>query len=208
MTSIAPSPAELEALVARLVDQRVEERLGTQLQEVRDALTALQGRVATVAENTPEDRATLLVFSGEMDNLLAASIVASGAAAMGMQVSMFFTFWGLNALRRSKHYSGKSLGQKMVAMMLPKGPASVPTSRMNMGGIGPQFFKFLMAQRNVDDLPTMLATVRELGVRLIACEMSMGIMGIHRDELLEDIDYGGVATYLGDAARSKITLFI
>ena len=96
----------------------------------------------------------------------------------------------------------------MVALMMPSGPATVPTSRMNMAGMGPIFFKHLMKQRNVESLPDMVALVQELGVRMVACETSMGVMGLTRDELLEGIDYGGVATYLGDAARSKITLFV
>ena len=95
-----------------------------------------------------------------------------------------------------------------VAAMLPAGPASVPTSRMNMAGIGPIFFKHLMQQRNVQSLPEMVKLIQELGVRIVACEMSLGVMGITREELLPGIDYGGVATYLADAAKSKITLFI
>jgi peroxiredoxin family protein len=164
--------------------------------------------VARSAAHVPEDRATLVVFSGEMDTLQSACNIAAGAVAMGMEVSLFFTFWGLTALRRSTTYSGKSVGQRMAAFMLPSGPASVPTSRMNMAGMGPLFFKHLMQQKNVLSLPEMITLLRQLGVRLVACEMSMGVMGITREELLPDIDYGGVATYLGDASRSKITLFI
>jgi peroxiredoxin family protein len=199
-TTVSP---ELEALVARLVDERVQ----TRLQDVETALAALKATSVSCAE-CPEDRATLVVFSGEMDTLFAALTIAVGAASMGMQVSMFFTFWGLTALRTSTSYSGKSTAQKMVAMMLPDGPAKVPTSRMNMGGLGPPFFKYLMQQRNVESLPDMVALARELGVRMVACEMSMGVMGVTREELIEGIDYGGVAVYLADAARSKITLFV
>jgi peroxiredoxin family protein len=194
---------ELEALVTRLVDERVQGRL----QDIESTLAALKGD-STACANCPEDRATLVVFSGEMDTLFAALTIAVGAASMGMQVSIFFTFWGLTALRKSKTYEGKSTAQKMVAMMLPDGPAKVPTSRMNMGGLGPPFFKYLMQQRNVESLPNMVALAQELGVRYVACEMSMGVMGVTREELLDGIDYGGVAVYLADAARSKITLFV
>jgi peroxiredoxin family protein len=203
-TPITTTREELELLIQQTVDKRVAERLG----EIQSALAQLQGTVARSAAHTPEDRATLVVFSGEMDTLFAACTIAAGAASMGMEVSLFFTFWGLTALRRSTTYAGKSVGQKMAAFMLPSGPASVPTSRMNMAGMGPLFFKHLMQQKNVQSLPDMIALLRELGVRLVACEMSMGVMGITREELLPDIDYGGVATYLGDASRSKITLFI
>jgi peroxiredoxin family protein len=207
MTAPTPMSAsmspELEALVTRLVDERVQ----TRLHDVETALAALKAAPAACA-GCPEDRATLVVFSGEMDTLFAALTIAVGAASMGMQVSMFFTFWGLTALRRSKSYAGKSTAQKMVAMMLPDGPAKVPTSRMNMAGLGPPFFKYLMQQRNVESLPDMVALAQELGVRMVACEMSMGVMGVTREELIEGIDYGGVAVYLADAARSKITLFV
>lgn len=207
MTEPAASPAvlspELEALVTRIVDERVQGRL----HELESTLAALKAASSTCSD-CPEDRATLVVFSGEMDTLFAALTIAVGAASMGMQVSMFFTFWGLTALRKSKSYAGKSTAQKMVAMMLPDGPAKVPTSRMNMAGLGPPFFKYLMKQRNVESLPDMVALAQELGVRLVACEMSMGVMGVTREELLDGIDYGGVAVYLADAARSKITLFV
>jgi peroxiredoxin family protein len=205
MASALPtSREELDKLIREAVDQRVAERLS----EVQASLAKLQGAVAQGTANIPDDRATLVVFSGEMDTLFAACTIAAGAASMGMEVSMFFTFWGLTALRRTTTYSGKSVGQMMAAFMLPSSPASVPTSRMNMAGMGPIFFKHLMRQKNVETLPDMVGLLRELGVRLVACEMSMGVMGVTREELLPDIDYGGVATYLGDASRSKITLFI
>lgn len=198
-----PISPELEALVARLVDERVH----TRLQQVESALVALKAAPPTCTA-CPEDRASLVVFSGEMDTLFAALTIGVGAASMGMQVSMFFTFWGLTALRKSKSYAGKSTAQKMVAMMLPDGPAHVPTSRMNMGGLGPPFFKYLMKQRNVESVPDMVALAQELGVKIVACEMSMGVMGVTREELIDGIDYGGVAVFLDDASRSKITLFV
>ena len=204
MDTVTLSKADLEALVQKLGDQRVNERLN----DMQSSLEHLKGQVTHGGGNVPEDRATLVVFSGEMDTLFAACTIAVGAASMGMEVSMFFTFWGLNALKRCRKLKGKSLGGKMVALMMPSGPATVPTSRMNMAGMGPIFFKHLMKQRNVESLPDMVALVQELGVRMVACETSMGVMGLTRDELLEGIDYGGVATYLGDAARSKITLFV
>ncbi|HBH52200.1 MAG TPA: hypothetical protein DDY91_09940 [Planctomycetaceae bacterium] len=186
----------------------VTERVNERLRGVEETLADLRSKVHNGGGNVPEDRATLVVFSGEMDTLFAACTIASGAVAMGMEVSMFFTFWGLNALRVKKTFAGKTIGEKMVAAMLPSGPASVPTSRMNMAGIGPIFFKHLMQQRNVQSLPEMVKLIQELGVRIVACEMSLGVMGITREELLPGIDYGGVATYLADAAKSKITLFI
>ena len=135
--NITISQSELIALVNQLVDQKVNARLA----DVEASLKSIQGTVGTLSENCPEDRATLVVFSGEMDTLFAAFTIAVGAASMGMEVSMFFTFWGLTALRKDKTFSGKAVGEKMVAMMLPNGPHAVPTSRMNMAGMGPLFFK-------------------------------------------------------------------
>lgn len=202
--NITISQSELIALVNQLVDQKVNARLA----DVETSLKAIQGTVGTLSENCPEDKATLVVFSGEMDTLFAAFTIAVGAASMGMEVSMFFTFWGLTALRKDKTFANKTVGEKMVAMMLPNGPHAVPTSRMNMAGMGPLFFKYLMTHRNIESLPNMIALAQELGIKMVACEMSMGVMGVTRAELLDDIDYGGVATYLGDAAKSKITLFV
>lgn len=198
------SRAELTALVDQLVDEKVNARLT----DVDASLKALRGTVATLSANCPEDRTSIVVFSGEMDTLFAAFTIAVGSASMGMEVSMYFTFWGLTALRKDKAFAGKTVPEKMVAMMLPDGPHAVPTSRMNMAGMGPQFFKYLMQQRNIQSLPNMIALAQELGVKMVACEMSMGVMGVTRAELLDNIEYGGVATYLGDASKSKVTLFI
>jgi peroxiredoxin family protein len=197
-------PADLEALV----DAAVHKRLGAVFADLEHTVAGLKASVEQLKEACPEDRCTIVAFSGDMDRLFAALTIASGAAAMGMESSMFFTFWGLSALKVKTTYAGKSVGQKMAAMMLPGGPGSVPTSRMNMAGMGPVFFKMLMKQKNVQSLPQMMEMVQELGVRIVACEMSMGVMGMSREELLPGIDYGGVATYLGDASRSKVTLFI
>lgn len=194
--------------IERLVERCVQEQVAKRLTGVEEELRALRGMVSRGGGNVPEDRTTIVVFSGEMDPLFGAFTIALGSVAMGMEVSMFFTFWGLNALRVGKKYSGKSIGEKMVAAMMPKGSASVPTSRMNMGGAGPVFFKHLMKQRNITTLPSMISMAQEMGVRLVACETSMGVMGVTRQELLSGIDYGGVATYLEDAAKSKVTLFI
>lgn len=187
--TISGLPGDLEAAIARLVDARVEARLG-----------------ALGVGDT--NRVSLLVFSGEMDRLFAAFTVALASAASGMEVSMYFTFWGLAALRKRKVYAGKTLGEKLVSMMLPSGPAAVGTSRMHWGGIGPRFFKHLMKRRNVESLPGMIAVAREMGIKMIACEMSMNIMGLTREELVDGLTYGGAATYVADAAGAKITLFV
>ncbi|MDA9778425.1 DsrE/DsrF/DrsH-like family protein [Rubripirellula sp.] len=198
-------PEELRQSIQKMIDEEVRK----QTKGFGDALETLKLQVEkSNATGQQEDRATIVAFSGEMDTLFAACTIASGAAAMGMEVSMYFTFWGLNAIRTGRSFKGKSLGEKMVAFMMPGGPASVPTSRMNMAGMGPLFFKHLMKQRNVEKLPNLVELIQELGVRMIACETSMMVMGVKREELLEGVEFGGVATYLEDAAKSKITLFI
>ena len=194
----------MKEMIERLVDQKVDARIGDLSAQMTDTLA----RLKNVEDGAVSERATILVFSGEFDKLLSAFIVATGAVAMGFEVSMYFTFWGLVALKKKTVFSGKTIPEKMIAGMLPSGPASVPTSSLNMGGVGPLFFKHLMANKNVETLPDMIAIAQELDVKMIACQMAMDVMGITREELIDDLTYGGATTYLADACDSKITLFI
>jgi peroxiredoxin family protein len=139
---------------------------------------------------------------------MAAFIIATGAAAMRMNVSMFFTFWGLPLLKKTTIWEGKTVPEKLLATMLPTGPEHAGTSKLHMLGLGPLLLKNMMRQHNVETLPSFMMLTRELEVRLIACQMTMGIMGISKEELLDGLDYGGVVTYLADAGDSRITLFI
>ena len=198
------TPEQIESLI----DERIAHHLDDKFADLQSQLSEIASAVKNGGGNVPEHRATLMVLSGDFDKLFAAFSIALGAAANDMQVSMFFTFWGLNALRTGRSYADKDLAEKMIATMLPSGPNSVPASKMNMLGIGPLFFKHLMKKKNVQSLPDMIALAREMGVRIIACDTSMTVMGIQRSELLPDIDYGGVATYMEVASKSKITLFI
>lgn len=154
---------------------------------------------------------SMVVFSGDLDKVLAAFIIANGAAAMDLPVSMFFTFWGLNVLRRegpANLAKPKSLMERMFGWMMPKGPNKLTLSKMNMGGLGTMLMKREMAKKNVYDLPKLIRSAQEQGVRLIACTMSMDIMGIQKEELLSGISYAGVGTFIDAADRSRITLFI
>ena len=164
--------------------------------------------VAALKEAQPENRVTLVVFSGELDRNLAALVIATGAAAMGMSVSIFYTFWGLSALKKKRAFRGKSLKERMFAAMTPKGLSRMPVSRMNFGGIGRAMLKKMMAEKQVSSIEDLFALAREMGVKFIACTMSMDVMGIAADELVDGVALGGVATFLGDAARSKVSLFI
>lgn len=194
----------LEARIQAAVDAAVAARLAPMRQTLED----LARQVAQIDKKVPADRVSLLVFSGEMDNLLAAFIVATGAAAMGSEVHMFFTFWGLNALRTTTVYADKSIPEKMIAAMLPSDPGRLPTSRLNLLGVGPVFFRKVMDQNCVESLPSLIQVARDLDVKLVACEMSMGVMGIRRDELIDGVTYGGVAGYLETASDARVTLFI
>ena len=167
--------------------------------------SATPAMIEGVLRETKEG-ATMVVFSGEMDKVLASMIIASGAAAMGKDVTIFFTFWGLSALKKQR--IKKSGLAKMFDMMLPKGAASLPISSMNMGGLGNKMIKHVMKQKNVESLPKMIEQANQLGVKFVACTMSMDIMGIEPAELYDFVEYGGVATYLGDSESANLNLFI
>ncbi|PAQ14003.1 pyridine nucleotide-disulfide oxidoreductase [Bacillaceae bacterium SAOS 7] len=154
--------------------------------------------------------ATLVVFDQDLDKAIASFIIATGAAAMGKKVTMFFTFWGLNILRREEAVSqeGKDFIEKMFNKMMPRGPKQLPISNMNMGGMGSKMIRTVMEKKNVDSLEKLMATAMELGVEITACAMSMDVMGIREHELIDGVQIGGVAAYLGQAEDSNVNLFI
>lgn len=155
------------------------------------------------------DGKTIIVFSGDLDKVLASFIIANGAAAMGRKVTMFFTFWGLNALRKSRSLPvRKPFMDKMFGAMMPKGADKLKLSKMNMAGMGTAMMKKVMNDKNVDSLEMLMKHAMENGVKLIACTMSMDIMGITKEELIDGIELAGVASYLGDAEESNVNLFI
>ncbi|QHI72118.1 FAD-dependent oxidoreductase [Aminipila terrae] len=152
---------------------------------------------------------TLIVFSGDLDKVLASFIIANGAAAMGRPVTMFFTFWGLNALRKTeKQRVKKPLMDSMFGMMMPRGTSKLKLSNMNMGGMGTRMMRKVMNDKNVDSLEDLMKKAMENGVRIVACTMSMDVMGITREELVDGIEFAGVAAYLGDAEQSNVNLFV
>ncbi len=153
---------------------------------------------------------TIIVFSGELDRVLAAFVIANAAAAMDDEVTMFFTFWGLNALRRPEkpHTDGKSLLQTMFGLMMPRGPGKLALSHMNFAGIGPKLMRKAMRDAHVTPLQELIDTAREQGVKFVACTMSMDVMGIKAEELIDDIEFAGAAAYLGEADEANVNLFI
>jgi peroxiredoxin family protein len=193
------------------MDASAEARLvadPSRTQALEEKLRDLEKRLAHVEGQVAEDRVALVVFSGDLDRVLAAFIIATGAAAMGQQVSMFFTFWGLSVVKKDKQLSGKTLFQKMMALMSPGSSKSLPVSQMNYFGMGAKMLRSMMKEKNVNSLEEMIALARELGVRMIACEMSRDLMGIKESELVAGLECGGVASFLADSLKSRTSLFI
>jgi len=157
-----------------------------------------------------QDRVSIVLFSGDLDKAMTAFMIATGAAATGMRVDMFFTFWGIPVLKKKGvKTEGKSLIEKMFGWMLPKGADNLALSKMHMAGMGTMMMKNVMKKKKAPSLPELIVLANKLGVNLHACEMTMGMMGIKREELIDEVkDVVGVATYIDDAASSKITLFI
>lgn len=152
---------------------------------------------------------TMVVFSGDLDKILASFIIANGAAAMGRPVTMFFTFWGLNALRKSENQRVKKpLIDSMFGMMMPRGTSRLKLSKMHMGGMGTKMMKKVMKDKNVDSLEDLMKNAMTNGVRIVACTMSMDVMGITKEELIDGVEFAGVAAYLGDAEQSNVNLFV
>lgn len=158
-------------------------------------------------EEVAVEKASIVVFSGDMDKVFGAFIIANGAAAFDMKVTMFFTFWGLKALQRG-NLTGESPMGRMLGMMNRGGADRIGPSRFNFGGIGRWMFKKMMNRRKVMPLPAMIKQAQELGVRLVACEMSMNVMEIRREDLIDGVELGGVATFIAEASESKFSLFI
>lgn len=160
-------------------------------------------------DSTKPEGFSILVFSGDLDKALAALVIANGALAMDMPVTLFFAFWGLNMLRRPESVPvKKDFISMMFGWMMPRGINKLKLSQMHMCGMGTAMMKGVMKDKKVQSLPEMLALAQAQGVRLIACTMSMDVMGIHKEELIDGVELAGVATFLGASDSSKSTLFI
>ena len=156
------------------------------------------------------EKVTLVVFSGEMDKALAAFNIAIGAASMGMEVSMFFTFWGLNIIKRNEgSIKSRGIMRKMLNFMNRGGSKRLPLSKFHMLGLGKWMMGKLMRDAKFPSLGELIAMAREAGVKFIACTTSMGIMGISKEAFIPEVDsFAGVATYLAEAREAKVNLFI
>ena len=176
--------------------------------------TLQKGQTPKVIEKNQENviiednsNMTMVVFSGDLDKAIAAFIIANGALTMGKKVTMFFTFWGLSILKK-KNLSKKGFIEKMFAMMLPKNSQDLPVSKMNFFGIGAKMIRSVMKKKNIMSLEELIKKAIDSGVNITACNMSMDVMGISEEELIDGINYGGVGQYLGEAEKSNNNLFI
>lgn len=152
---------------------------------------------------------TMVVFSGDLDKAIASFIIANGAAAMGKKVTMFFTFWGINILRKNQTVSvKKTFVEKMFGMMMPQGSQKLKLSQMNMAGMGPKMIRGIMKNKNVESLETLMKSAIAGGVEIVACQMSMDLLGFKQEELIDGVKLGGVGYYLGEAEQSGVNLFI
>jgi peroxiredoxin family protein len=159
------------------------------------------------------EKGTICLFSGELDRAMAAFVMATGAASMGIEVTMFFTFWGLNCLRRPA--GGRATGPsksavgKMLDVMNPGGAGRLPLSHLDLLGAGRKMMQGVMKKKGIAALPELMSAARELEVRLVACQMSMDALEVRREEFLyPEIEVGGVATFLGQATAARFSLFI
>ena len=173
----------------------------------------MRGGTAPAAASCPASggsrHKTMVVFSGDFDRVMAAFIIANGAASMGSSVTMFFTFWGINALRQPQPVAvRKNLIERMFGLMMPRGAERLPLSNMHMGGMGLAMIKGIMRKKHVDALNTLIVKAQQAGVKLVVCGMSMDLMGIKREELIDGITEGGVATFLDSAEQGNVTLFV
>lgn len=156
-----------------------------------------------------KEKFTIVVYSGDLDRVLAAFILATTAASMNMEVNMFFTFWGLNVLRKKKLMSGKNILQKMMSLLNRGGADSLPLSKFNMLGMGPAMMKVMMKQSKVPGIPEMMKLAKELGVKFTACTTTFSFMGFQKEDFVDELDgFAGAATFLAEAHEGKVSYFI
>lgn len=180
------------------------------MSDLEQRVEALEKQIQQL-KSQRKDQLSMVVFSNDLDKILAALIISVGAAAMDTEVKLFFTFWAISALRdKKKKAKGKDLKSKMFGSMLPHGTEQLKLSKMNMEGVGREMIRGLMKEKNISSPEELLSTAAELGVEICVCEMSMDLMGFKKEEMIDypHLNYCGVATFLADAGESSIQLFI
>lgn len=183
--------------------------LDKQAGQVKAMVRKQQPKACAPVQQGGAENKTIVVFSDDLDKALASFVIANGAAASGKKVSLFFTFWGLNIIKKSqKPAVEKDIWGRMFSWMLPSDSKGLKLSQMNMMGIGSKMMRFLMNKKKIDSLETLIAQAREQGVEFIACTMSMDVMGVKAEELMDGVTLGGVATYLERTEEANLNLFI
>ncbi len=188
----------------RLIDARVDARVA-QLQAQVEELSA---ELAELRSQQPADRVTIILTGDEIDRAMPAFIIALGAASFGMEANIFCTLWGINVLKDKTIYSGKSFIKKAMTWMMPGHPDQLGLTKMHFWGAGAALMRHMMKKHNVESIPSLIEQALEMDVRIIACQMTMDLMGISTREIRPGVEYGGIATYIENASRAKITLFI
>jgi len=154
-------------------------------------------------------KTTIVLFSGDYDKVMAAYIIANGAAAYDHEVTIFHTFWGLNALRKDENIVvKKTFMEKMFGKMMPRGADKMGLSNMNFAGLGPKMIKGVMKKHNAMPLPDLIEMAKEQDIKLVACTMTMDLLGLQQSEIMDNVEYAGVAAYLADAQEGNVNLFI
>jgi peroxiredoxin family protein len=199
--------------VGTIVKNQLKQRSSCALDRREGMMTTTQLNPAVTLADlqaSKPDKVTIVLLSGDLDRAMAAFIIATGAAAMGMQVTMFFTFWGLNTIRRKgATSSAKDWLRRMFGVLNKGGAESLPLSRFHFAGLGTKMMQKVMKQNRMPGVPELMETALDLGVRFIACTTTMGLMGITKDTLIEGIDqFAGVTTYLAEAKQGSVNLFI
>jgi len=156
-----------------------------------------------------QKKTTIVLFSGDYDKAMAAYIIANGAAAYDHEVTIFHTFWGLNALRKDEHVNvKKTFIEKVFGKMMPRGVNKMGLSKMNFAGMGPKMIKGIMKKHNAVPLPDLIDLAKEQGVKLVACQMTVDLLGLKEEEIMEGVEFAGVGAYLADASDGNVNLFI
>jgi len=179
----------------------------TQQSELTDRIALLEGELQSLRGRVPDDKVSIILLSGDFDKAMAAFMMANGAAAMGMEVSMFFTFWGCSVIKKGRKLRGKKFSHKLINLMLPGSSRDLAPSKMSFGGLGRKFFNYMMAGE-MSPLEEQIDLAREAGITFQICAPSLGLMGFDDDEWVVPVDVCGVAAMYGTALNARTAYFI
>ena len=178
-----------------------------QEQDLLQRITQLEHQMQDIKERVPDNKVSIILLSGDFDKAMAAFMMANGAAAMGMEVSMFFTFWGCSVIKKGKKLKGKKFTHKLINLMLPGSSKDLAPSKMSFGGLGRKFFNHMM-EGEMSPLEEQIEIAVESDIRFQVCAPSLGLMGFDDDEWVVPVDVCGVAAMYGDALNARTAYFI